>query len=207
MNHTSHPDTRTQLVQAGRALFAELGYEGASIRDITRQAGANLGAVTYHFGSKEALYEAVIASIAEPLRDRLAEAAQQPGLPLDRIEQVVRAFFAYLAEHPTLPRLMIQQFASARAMPEVGLRVIQRNHQTLASLIAQGQEDGSIRGGDPRLMALSIGAQPVFLTLVRRALHEAVAIDQDDPRIRARLVDSVVAFVRAGLSAEGGRRS
>ncbi len=151
------------------------------------------------------MYEAVIASIVEPLRDRLAAAAQQPGLPLDRIELVVRAFFAYLAEHPTLPRLMVQQFASARPMPEVGLRVIQRNHQTLASLIAQGQEDGSIRSGDPRLMALSIGAQPVFLTLVRRALHEAVAIDQDDPRIRARLVDSVVAFVRAGLAAEAGR--
>ncbi len=196
-------DTPALLLEAGTTLFAERGYDGTSIRDLTRLAGTNLGAVTYHFGSKEALYEAVMAAVAEPLRERLAGAAAAPGAPLDRIEQVVRTFFDHLSDHPELPRLIIQQFASARPMPQTALRVMQGNHQTLATLIAEGQRNGTIRPGDPRLMALSIGAQPVFLTLVRRALQEAVAIDQADPDMRARLVDSVVAFVRAGLGADG----
>lgn len=203
MNQTAGAtDTRSQLIQAARRLFAERGYDGTSIRDITGLAGANLGAITYHFGSKDALYEEVVASMAEPLRAGLAGAAAQSGAPLERIERVVRAFFEHLGSHPELPRLIVQQFASTRPMPRAGLRVMHANHRTLASLIAEGQADGSIRRGDPRLMALSVGAQPVFLTLIRRVLQEAVAIDQADPGTRARLVESVVAFVRAGLAAD-----
>jgi hypothetical protein len=75
------------------------------------------------------------------------------------------------------------------------------NLGTLASLIAEGQADGSIRFGDPRLMALSIVAQPIWLTMMRRALQEGISIDQSDPQTREQLVDSVVRFVRAGLAA------
>ncbi len=76
---------------------------------------------------------------------------------------------------------------------------MEANVRLIASLIAEGQADGSIRPGDPQLMALSIGAQPIWLTLARGVLQAGVVIDQDDPETRAQLVDSVVRFVRAGL--------
>ncbi len=199
MNDT--PPTVTALIAAARDLFSRHGYDGASVRAITRRAGVNLGAVTYHFGSKQALYEAVFATVAEPSGEHLATAAAQPGAPLERVERVVRAFFDYLERHPELPRLMMQQLASSRPMPEAALRTLQGNLAILASVIREGQEDGSIRPGDPRLMALSIGAQPIWLTMARRALQEGVAIDPAEPGTRARLVESVVAFVRAGLAA------
>jgi hypothetical protein len=96
---------------------------------------------------------------------------------------------------------MLQQLSSSRPIPGVALRTMQGNIGILAGLISEGQADGSIRAGDPRLMALSIGAQPIWLTLARRALQEGVAIDQTDPETRAQLVESVVLFVRAGLAA------
>ena len=71
-------DTATRLRTAGRRIFARQGYEGASLRAITREARANLGAVTYHFGSKEGLYEAVVDSALAPLRNRVTEAASVP---------------------------------------------------------------------------------------------------------------------------------
>jgi AcrR family transcriptional regulator len=200
MNHT--PDTADSLIDAARQLFAEHGYDGASVRSITRRAGVNLGAITYHFGSKQALYEAVLADAVAPSAKLLAAAAARPGAPLNRIEFVVRAFFEFLNVNPDLPRLMTQQLVSSRPIPEVARRTIQSNVGTLAALIAEGQEDGSIRNGDARLMALSIGAQPIWLTLARRALQEGVDIDQTDPETRAQLVDSVVRFVQAGLSAQ-----
>jgi AcrR family transcriptional regulator len=193
--------TAAALIDAARRLFALHGYDGASVRAITARAGANLGAITYHFGSKEALYESVIASAVGPSHQRLAEAAQLDGTPLDRLEGVVRAFFDFLYENPDLPRLMLQQLVGARPIPEQALRTIQGNVRLIASLIAEGQEDGSIRAGDPQLMALSIGSQPIWLTLARRVLQAGVAIDQDDPETRAQLVESVVRFVRAGLAA------
>jgi AcrR family transcriptional regulator len=194
------PDTIAALVVAARELFAERGYKGASIRAITQRAGANLGAVSYHFGSKEALYEACFASIADPFREHLLGVAGQPGPPLDRIERLVRAFFDYLRGHPELPALMVQHLASAGPLPDAARRVLEGNHQLISSIITEGQQDGTIRMGDPRLMALSIAAQPVWLTLVARLLEEALGLDQQDPGTRDALVDSVIRFVRAGLA-------
>jgi len=52
-------DTKTDILDEAEALFAEKGYEATSLRMITAKAGANLAAVNYYFGSKEALLEAI----------------------------------------------------------------------------------------------------------------------------------------------------
>jgi len=60
-------DTKTRLLDTAEHLFAENGYHGTSLRMITTAAEANLAAVNYHFGSKEALIEAVIERRLLPL--------------------------------------------------------------------------------------------------------------------------------------------
>jgi len=56
--------TRAALMVAARTVFARNGFDGASVRMITAEADVNLGAVTYHFGSKRGLYEAVLEAVA-----------------------------------------------------------------------------------------------------------------------------------------------
>ncbi|UCG86621.1 MAG: TetR/AcrR family transcriptional regulator [Gemmatimonadota bacterium] len=193
-------DTPAELLSVATELFAEHGYDGTSIRMITDRAGANLGAVTYHFGSKEALYERVFETMMGPFRPYMLEAVGTEGSPLDRVERFVRALFNYLREHPTLPRLIIQHLASNLPVLDSVRRTIVGNIGQIAALIAEGQREGTIRDGDPTLMALSIGSQPLFLSLVSRTLREGTAIDQDDPETGQEIADSVVRFVRAGLA-------
>lgn len=52
--------TRADLVEAAIEAFAAKGFEGASVREIARAAGANLAAISYHFGGKEGLYREVL---------------------------------------------------------------------------------------------------------------------------------------------------
>jgi AcrR family transcriptional regulator len=194
--------TPAALIAAARQLFARHGYAGASVRAITRLARVNLGAVTYHFGSKAALYDATLASITDPFRERLARAAATEDPALDRIERVVRAVFEYLHEQPDFGRFIPQVMARGRNVPGPVRRTMEANHGLIAGLIRQGQKDGTIRRGDARLMALSVGAQPFFLTLMQAALQRAIAVDQHQPAVRERLVRSVIEFVRAGLAAK-----
>ncbi len=58
-------DTRQSLIMAGLELFGEYGVNGTSTRMLAKHSGANIAAISYHFGSKEALYHAVIRYIAE----------------------------------------------------------------------------------------------------------------------------------------------
>lgn len=58
---TALPETRARLLQAAGEEFARAGYRAANVRTICRAARANVSAIKYHFGSKEALYREVMA--------------------------------------------------------------------------------------------------------------------------------------------------
>jgi len=68
-NNCMNLTTRERLLQAATRLFADNGYRGASVRDICNLAGANPGAVSYHFGGKRQLYRAVLRRAAAGLAD------------------------------------------------------------------------------------------------------------------------------------------
>jgi AcrR family transcriptional regulator len=65
----SQPDTKQRILNAAEHLFSRDGYHATSLRSITAVAAANLAAVNYHFGSKEALLEAVIIRRLDPLNE------------------------------------------------------------------------------------------------------------------------------------------
>ncbi len=195
--------TADSLVRAARQIFARQGFAGSSVRSITAAAGVNLGAITYHFGSKQALYNAVLSQTLTPFRERLAAAAATRGSALDRIEWFLRAAFDHMTKHPDLPRLLLQQLATGQQLPLAVESTMRANIGVLAGLIRDGQLEGSITTGDPRLLAFSVGGQPILLALLRDALSQAVALDQSDPGTRRSLVDSVVRFTQAGLANHG----
>lgn len=72
--------TKSRLLDSTEELFIVGGYESLSMRQITSAAGVNLAAVNYHFGSKDALIQAVLARQLDPLN------AQRVAL-LDAFEQ------------------------------------------------------------------------------------------------------------------------
>jgi AcrR family transcriptional regulator len=87
-------ETRTRILDAAEELFMQHGFEGTSMRSLTAKAGVNLAAVNYHFGSKDALIEAVFRRRLDPMNAaRLAaldelEAGGRPPAP----ELIIRAF-------------------------------------------------------------------------------------------------------------------
>jgi AcrR family transcriptional regulator len=72
-------NTRQRILDSAEAVFMSLGYDGASMRQITRDADVNLAAVNYHFASKEGLFHAVI-------RRRLDGLNQERLRVLDELE-------------------------------------------------------------------------------------------------------------------------
>ncbi len=158
-------------MRSARRLFARHGYEGASIRAITTDAEANLGAVTYHYGSKEALYHAVVEAVLEPLRRRVAAVSAGPGNALDRLEAMVRAFFEQLRENPDQPQFMLQQVAAGNDPIPPVRATIRTVMGELARIFAEGEREGLFRPiENAALTGVSVIAQPIQLILVGRLL-------------------------------------
>ncbi len=199
MNRTQPVAER--LVTAARELFTRKGFEETSVREITTRANANLGAITYYFGSKEALFHAAIESVVEPLVLTVAAAAEGGGSALDRIERIVRAFLAHVEQNPWAPAVLLRELSSDRPIPPPIRHGMQRNLGTLARTIAAGQEEGSIRAGDPLLLALSVVAQPFFFTVAARLLREAFGLDRSDRAVYARATEHIAMGVRRYLAA------
>ncbi len=83
-------ETRTRILEAAEELFMQHGFEGTSMRLLTAKAGVNLAAVNYHFGSKDALIEALFRRRLDPMNaERIAalEALKDPSA-----EDIIRAF-------------------------------------------------------------------------------------------------------------------
>ncbi len=89
-------DTKERLLDAAEQLFAERGFEGASLRAVTQAAGTSVSAANYHFGSKQALLRATLRRRVEPMNrlrlERLdALEAAAAGAPLS-LEALLDAF-------------------------------------------------------------------------------------------------------------------
>src|SRR5688500_14698004 len=146
--------TPESLLLAGRKLFAHHGFRGASVRAVTAEATAHLGAITDHDGSKRGLYERVVESYGQPLVEEILGVARRPGPVFDRLEQIVRAYFDYFARYPETLQLMMQELALGGSPPEAALGRIKTLPHGLAALVHEGQVRGDRRPGSPAVTAV-----------------------------------------------------
>lgn len=198
-------DVPERLLAVAADLFAREGFDAVSVRKITSRAKANLGAVTYHFGSKEELFHAVIDRIGVPFSHRFISIAAGAGTPLDRICGIV----TMVLTEPNLPAptLILRALATDRPLPPPLRELMQRNLATIAGLIREGQSNGSIREGEPNLLALSVMAQPFLLRMAFRIPRDIVGVDRSDPATQRAVVQHVVTTITRSLATHPERRS
>jgi AcrR family transcriptional regulator len=114
--------TKARILAAAEAIFAARGFEGASTREIAARAGVNISSLHYHWNSKETLYVAVFQDVFDRLTQLLR--ATLTALAQERQRQVVvahvmRELVAFMAEHPTVPKLLARRLLE----PDVELGV------------------------------------------------------------------------------------
>jgi AcrR family transcriptional regulator len=90
---------RAQLIEIGRGIFAQRGYEATSVEEIAERAKVSKPIVYEHFGGKEGLYAVVVDREVELIVSRIVEAISS-GSPRERLERAALAFLTYVKERP-----------------------------------------------------------------------------------------------------------
>jgi TetR/AcrR family transcriptional regulator len=103
--------TRTAILEAALAEFADKGFDAASIRRIAERTGFQHPLITYHYPSKDLLWQAVAEDTFERIRlewdERASEESNQS--PLERLRAEYRALFRHTAKFPEFHRFMRQE--------------------------------------------------------------------------------------------------
>ena len=123
------------LVDAAGAVFAEKGFDGATMTEIAARAGASIGSLYQFFPTKELLAEALMTRDTAVLIERLAafEAAAPAWSPEDLADRLVPALIEFRAEHPAFAILLEARGAPAEKAAAAGRAVRARVRAILAA--------------------------------------------------------------------------
>jgi len=99
---------REQLLDVGRSLFAERGYDGASVEEIALRAGVSRPVVYEHFGGKEGLYAVVVHREVERLLTSFTGALSAHS-PKRLLEQATLALLTYVEDETDGFRILVRE--------------------------------------------------------------------------------------------------
>lgn len=180
--------TRQQLLDAAEQVFGEVGYDQASIAEITRRAGVALGTFYVYFPHKLAVFVELIDELGTRLRAALAQRTRGLTNRLELERAGFEGFLEFASQHRNLYRVVRQaEFVDSEAYHRYYRRIATAYTHNLSIAM----NDGQISRFDPEVTAYALMGIADFVGM-RFVLWET-SVD------RQRIVDEVMAFVSHGL--------
>ncbi|WP_228386454.1 TetR/AcrR family transcriptional regulator [Ornithinicoccus halotolerans] len=102
------PQRREQLIQVGRALFAERGFEGTTVEEIATSAEVSKPVIYEHFGGKEGLYAVVVDREIQALLSAITEALTEHGHSRELLERAAMALLDYIENSTDGFRILVR---------------------------------------------------------------------------------------------------
>ena len=185
---TSDPlsNGETAILEAAEILFAEKGFEGASIRAIAEKAKVSKANVFHHFGSKDELYLAVLRSAATESGKILTELEGVPGNQRERLREFASRHLQSILGHQHVTRLILREAleGGSERGKELAEKVVGKSFSRMVDLCREGQKSGELRPElDPALVAMLMVAANVFFFEAASVMRHIPEIGfSDDPQ-------------------------
>ncbi|PZX94768.1 TetR/AcrR family transcriptional regulator [Flavobacterium aquariorum] len=144
---TDFNEKQIQILGVAEKLFAEKGFDGTSIRDIAKEAKINIAMVSYYFGSKEQLLEAIILNRVTDIKLQLDILTLEDLDPLQKIQKLIELYIDKINSNRCIYKIMHFEFSSSQRV--INLQAFtdlkKGNLKSIESIIQDGQEKGIFR--------------------------------------------------------------
>lgn len=152
----NYNEKQIQIIEEAENLFAEKGFNGTSVREIAAKADVNVAMISYYFGSKEKLLEAIFKYRGETSKMSLEELLNNPNLTsIEKINKLIENYVAKVLSQQPFYKIMSREMVvnNTQTTESLIIEIKQRNLELVRSIISQGQKDGSfIKNIDVPLM-------------------------------------------------------
>lgn len=136
---------RAAILDAARAVFADIGYGAASVRDIVRGTDLATGTFYNYFGDKEEVFRTLLDESVREARARARAARRAAGSIEEFVADAYRAYFEFLASDPQLFGLVRRNagtISTQFAEPAFGVSVAELEEDLRTGVVAEALPDG-----------------------------------------------------------------
>jgi len=164
-----YSEKQVQIMEAAEQLFAEIGFDGTSVRDISEKAGVNLAMISYYFGSKEKLMESLFVYRGHSITLQLESMLQNKQLSsLQKVYGLIDSYMDKIMKLQCFHKIMSrEQMVNVKGATTKLIHDLKRKNQELVQqLITEGQKKGDFKKNIdvPLLMATLIGTTTHIVT-------------------------------------------
>lgn len=155
-------DKQVQIMEIAETLFAEKGFNGTSVRDIAEKANVNLAMISYYFGSKDKLLEALFSYRGEHLKLKMENMIQdKETTATEKINKLIDHYIEKITKQQCFSRIMAREqvLNHTGITAQLIFQLKKQNQELISKLIHEGQRKGEFKKNIdiPLMMATLIG--------------------------------------------------
>jgi AcrR family transcriptional regulator len=155
-------EKQVQIMEIAETLFAEKGFNGTSVRDIAEKAHVNLAMISYYFGSKDKLLEALFSYRGEHLKLKLESIITDKELSVtEKINTLIDHYIDKIMKQQCFSRIMVREqvLNHTGITAQLIFQMKKQNQELISKLIHEGQRKGEFKRNIdiPLMMATLVG--------------------------------------------------
>lgn len=132
------------ILDAASELFAEHGFDGTSVRAIASKAGVNVSMISYYFGSKEKMLEALINNGISDSRDMMSQVLQSDKSYLDKVDDLIAQYIRRIHKKHRIHRIVNVEYANGNR--NIDFEEIAKQKRESFRILEQFVRDGQKAG-------------------------------------------------------------
>ena len=141
-------DKQIAIIKTAEKLFSETGFDGTSVRDIAQAADVNVAMISYYFGSKEKLMEAVFEQRTTNIRIKVENLIQNETMThLEKVNVLIDDYVDKFIHQQEFHKIMMREQLIEKDTPIAALihELKKRNMASIKKLIHEGQKSGEFK--------------------------------------------------------------
>lgn len=143
-----YTEKQIQIIATAEKLFAHKGFDGTSVRDIAEEAGINIAMISYYFGSKEKLMQALFEERTNEIKLKVETLLKDDSLqPIEKIWVIVHDYVQKVLNRQQFYKIMVceQMLEKNPVITELLSELKKKNASLIEKLIRDGQEKGAFK--------------------------------------------------------------
>lgn len=199
-------EKQLRILQVAETLFAEKGFDGTSIRDISKAAKINIAMVSYYFGSKEKMLEALILHRTSDMRLQLENLVREDLSPMEKIERLVDLYVRRVNKNRCIYQILHFEFSSNKRQLDMKhfVDVKKQNLGYMRQIIAEGQRKGIFRDNiEPALLPPTVLGTYFHFQMNRPFFGDIFGLETDaefDAYVETTLIPHIQQIIKSFLT-------